>query len=163
MYLIEPGRWQNAIHFAGFAFWARFFTALSKNRKLSRFGFPLALAYGLLVAASALWVAWAEDGIYERTLSVTSGQAWQLTPVDWAAGIILIIAAIDLSRRVAGWVIPILVILALCYILFLGSYLPGIFRAASLPPDDVLFRTMYNDEGCLVFWPVFPQPILPCL
>ena len=146
VYLIEPGRWQNAIHFAGFAFLGSVLYSPFKNRKLSRFGFPLALAYGLLVAASALWVAWAEDGIYERTLSVT-GQAWQLTPVDWAAGIILIIAAIDLSRRVAGWVIPILVILALCYILFLGSYLPGIFRAASLPPDDVLFRTMYNDEG----------------
>ncbi|MGB7432378.1 MAG: TRAP transporter fused permease subunit, partial [Ahrensia sp.] len=33
------------------------------------------------------------------------------------------------------------------YILFLGSHLPGVFRAASLPLNDVLFRTMYNDEG----------------
>jgi len=44
-------------------------------------------------------------------------------------------------------VIPILVILALSYILFLGTWLPGVFRAASLPIDDVLFRTLYNDEG----------------
>lgn len=146
VYLIEPGRWQNAIHFAGFAFLGAVLYSPFKSRKPHRFGFALAAAYGLLVAASALWVAGAENAVYERTLSVT-GQAWQLTPIDWAAGIILIVAAIDLSRRVAGWVIPILVILALCYILFLGSYLPGIFRAASLPADDVLFRTMYNDEG----------------
>lgn len=146
VYLIEPVRWQNAIHFAGFAFLCAVLYSPFKSRKPHRFGFALAAAYGLLVAASALWVAGAESAIYKRTLSVT-GQAWQLTPIDWAAGIILIVAAIDLSRRVAGWVIPILVILALCYILFLGSYLPGIFRAASLPPDDVLFRTLYNDEG----------------
>lgn len=146
VYLIEPGRWQNAIHFAGFAFLGAVLYSPFKSRKPHRFGFALAAAYGLLVAASALWVAGAENSVYERTLSVT-GQSWQLTPIDWAAGIILIVAAIDLSRRVAGWVIPILVILGLCYILFLGSYLPGIFRAASLPPDDVLFRTLYNDEG----------------
>ena len=146
VYLIEPGRWQNAIHFAGFAFLGSVLYSPFKSRKPHRFGFVFAVAYGLLVAASALWVAGAENAVYERTLSVT-GQAWQLTLFDWAAGIILIVAAIDLSRRVAGWVIPILVILALCYILFLGSYLPGLFRAASLPPHDVLFRTMYNDEG----------------
>ena len=43
--------------------------------------------------------------------------------------------------------IPILILLSTSYILFLGSYLPGVFRAASLPMNDVLFRTLYNDEG----------------
>ncbi len=148
VYLIEPGFWQNAIHFAGFAFLASVtFSPFGK-----RAGHPLALAfdivYGLIVAAAALWVAYAENGIYERTLAVT-GQSWQLTPVDWAAGFILIFAAIDLSRRVSGWVIPILIVLSLSYILFLGSQLPGVFRSASLPLDDVLFRTLYNDEGML--------------
>ncbi|MEK9833858.1 MAG: TRAP transporter fused permease subunit, partial [Rhodospirillaceae bacterium] len=35
----------------------------------------------------------------------------------------------------------------LSYILFLGEMLPGVFRAASLPLSDVLFRSLYNDEG----------------
>jgi TRAP-type uncharacterized transport system fused permease subunit len=104
------------------------------------------VTYGLLIAAAALWVAYAENGVYERTLAVT-GQSWQFTWVDWAAGGLLIFAALDLSRRVSGWVIPILIIISLSYILFLGSYLPGVFRAASLPLNDVLFRTLYNDEG----------------
>ena len=56
-------------------------------------------------------------------------------------------AVIDFSKRVSGWVIPILIILSVSYILFLGEHLPGVFRAASLPLDDVLFRTIYNDEG----------------
>ncbi len=59
----------------------------------------------------------------------------------------LYLRLLDLSRRVSGWVIPILIIISLSYILYLGSYLPGVFRAASLPLNDVLFRTLYNDEG----------------
>ncbi|MCH2077764.1 MAG: TRAP transporter fused permease subunit [Rhodobacteraceae bacterium] len=144
--LTEPGKWQNAIHFAGFAFLASVIHSPFKKSVQSRFAWLFDLSYGSIVAAAALWVAWAENGLYERTLAVT-GQAWQFTPIDWAAGFILVFAAIDLSRRVSGWVIPILVLLALSYILFLGSYMPGVFRAASLPLNDVMFRTLYNDEG----------------
>lgn len=146
VYFIEPGRWQNAIHFAGFAFFASILYSPFAKWPKTRTTFFISLFYGTLIAASALWVAGAENAVYERTLAVT-GQGWQLNVIDWLAGFILIIAGIDLSRRVSGWVIPILVILALCYILFLGSHLPGIFRSASLPLDDVMFRTLYNDEG----------------
>lgn len=146
IWLNEPGKWQNAIHFAGFAFLAAATTS-AFGRNASR-GWALALdfCYGLAIAAAALWVAYAENGVYERTLAVT-GQSWQFSWVDWAAGGLLIFAALDLSRRVSGWVIPILIITSLSYILFLGSYLPGVFRAASLPLNDVMFRTLYNDEG----------------
>jgi TRAP transporter 4TM/12TM fusion protein len=146
IYLNEPGKWQNAIHFAGFAFLAS--VTLSPFGKYADRSWAIFadFAYGLLVASAALWVAGAENGVYERTLSVT-GQSWQFSFMDWAAGFLLIFAALDLSRRVSGWVIPILIIISLSYILFLGGYLPGVFRAASLPVNDVLFRTMYNDEG----------------
>jgi TRAP-type uncharacterized transport system fused permease subunit len=115
-------------------------------KQLQGWAVALDFLYGGAIAAAALWVAYAENGVYERTLAVT-GQAWQFTWVDWLAGCLLIFAALDLSRRVSGWVIPILVLTSLAYILFLGSYLPGVFRAASLPLNDVLFRTLYNDEG----------------
>lgn len=146
VYLTEPGLWQNAIHFAGFAFLASItLSPWGKNSgKTWAWGFDI--LYGLLVAAAALWVAWAEAGLYERSLAVT-GLGWQFNVIDWAAGLLLIFACIDLSRRVSGWVIPILIVLSLSYILFLGTMLPGVFRAASLPLDDVLFRTLYNDEG----------------
>jgi TRAP transporter 4TM/12TM fusion protein len=146
IWLVEPGQWQNAIHFGGFAFLAAIsigpFGAKGRARRAVLFDF----AYGLLIATAAIWVASAETGIYERTLAVT-GQSWQFTLVDWAAGGLLVFAALDLSRRVSGWVIPILILLSLSYIIFLGGYLPGVFRAASLPVNDVLFRTLYNDEG----------------
>lgn len=146
VYLTEPGLWQNAIHFAGFAFLASVTLSPWGKKSNQTWAWVFDVTYGLLVAGAALWVAYAETGLYERSLAVT-GQGWQFTTIDWAAGLLLIFACIDLSRRVAGWVIPILIVLSLSYILFLGTMLPGVFRAASLPLDDVLFRTLYNDEG----------------
>ncbi len=146
IYFVEPGLWQNAIHFAGFAFLASVTISPFGKNANNKWALVFDVIYGLAIAAAALWVAGAENGIYERSLAVT-GLPWQFTYVDWAAGLLLIFAALDLSRRVSGWVIPILIILSLSYILFLGTYLPGVFRAASLPIDDVLFRTLYNDEG----------------
>ncbi len=146
VYLTEPGLWQNAIHFAGFAFLAAVTVSPWGSKANQTWAWMADVTYGLLIAAAALWVAAAENSLYERSLAVT-GQGWQFGVIDWAAGLLLIFAAIDLSRRVSGWVIPILVILSLSYILFLGSWLPGVFRSASLPLDDVLFRTMYNDEA----------------
>ncbi len=146
LWLIEPGLWQNAIHFAGFAFLASVVHSPFGTRMSSGFAVAVDITYGLIVAGAALWVAGSETALYERTLAVT-GQAWQFGIVDWAAGFILFFAALDLSRRIAGWVIPILVVLSVSYILFLGSHLPGVFRAASLPLNDVMFRTLFNDEG----------------
>ncbi|MDG1407647.1 MAG: TRAP transporter fused permease subunit [Octadecabacter sp.] len=146
VYLTEPGLWQNAIHFGGFAFLASVTLSPWGARSGAAWAWAFDVIYGLVVAASALWVAYGEAGLYERSLAVT-GQGWQLLWVDWAAGLIVIFACIDLSRRVAGWIIPILILLALSYILSLGKMLPGVFRSASLPLDDVLFRTLYNDEG----------------
>jgi TRAP transporter 4TM/12TM fusion protein len=145
LYLHEPGRWQNCIHFAGFGLLGAITTMKSDHTGVVKRFWPN-VVFGVLIAASALWVAYAENGIYDRTLAKT-GQSWQFTPIDWVAGFIVIIGAIEITRRLTGWIIPVLVILSLSYILFLGQVLPGAFRAASLPLDDVLFRSLYNDEG----------------
>ncbi|MEQ8587342.1 MAG: TRAP transporter fused permease subunit [Thalassobaculaceae bacterium] len=146
VYLNEPGLWQNAIHFGGFAFIAALTLSPFGRRANTWLAWSVDLTYATLIAASAMWIAGNENLIYERSLAVT-GQGWQLTWIDWTAGLIVIFACIDLSRRVSGLVIPILVILSLSYILFLGTHMPGVFRAASLPLDDVLFRSLFNDEG----------------
>ncbi len=145
VYWNEPGLWQNCIHFAGFGLLAAITTARVDQKGYGK-TFLLNAAFGVLIAASSLWIAYAQNGIYERTLAKT-GQSWQFTPVDWIAGAVVILGAIELTRRLTGWIIPILVVLALSYNLFLGEIMPGAFRAASLPLDDVLFRSLYNDEG----------------
>ena len=146
LYLNEPGSWQNCIHFGGFALIAAISSPMFLFEKDRAWAIGLDVLYGLLIFAAACWIAYAEDGLYTRTLAKT-GQTWQLTFLDWASGLLVIFAAIDLTRRLTGWIIPVLIIVAMSYILFLGEVLPGAFRAASLPLSDVLFRSMYNDEG----------------
>jgi TRAP transporter 4TM/12TM fusion protein len=155
IWLIEPGIWQNSIHFGGFALLAAVMTsavrtsaAAKKNGGATKTPVSLYLnvIFGFAIAAASLWVAHAQNGLYERTLAKT-GQAWQFGLLDWIAAALVIIGALELTRRLTGWIIPILVVLAMSYILFLGEMLPGAFRAASLPIDDVVFRSLYNDEG----------------
>jgi len=146
VWISEPARWQNAIHFAGFAFIAAITTRSFGRGEPSRAGTIANLMFGVALAASAIWIAAAENGVYVRTLAKT-GQPWQFGVLDWAAGLLVILGAMELTRRLTGWIIPILILLSLSYILFLGEMLPGAFRAASLPLDDVLFRSLYNDEG----------------
>ncbi|MFV0367153.1 MAG: TRAP transporter permease, partial [Hyphomicrobiaceae bacterium] len=144
--LLEPGIWQNAIHFGGFALLAAILEPAVKRLRDNRAAIWIDALYGLLILAATMWLAWAQDGIYARTME-NIGSGWNLTPLDWACGLIVILGAIDLTRRLTGWIIPVLVLLSLGYILFIGEYLPGVFRTASLPPADVLFRSIYNDEG----------------
>jgi TRAP transporter 4TM/12TM fusion protein len=139
----EAALWQNAIHFGGFAILC---SVIFPARIFGKQSVALDLLIGLLVAASASWMIASESRIYDDTLAIT-GLSWQFNAIDWIAGLILIAAAFDFSRRVSGWVIPVLIVLSISYILFLGEHLPGVFRAASLPLDDVLFRTVFNDEG----------------
>ncbi len=139
----ESSLWQNAIHFAGFAILV---SVIFPTRLFARGALVFDLCFGCAVAWAAIWVVGSEGRVYADTLAVT-GQAWQFGFLDWLAGGLLVVGAIDFSRRVSGWVIPILILISLSYILFLGEHLPGVFRAASLPMDDVLFRTIYNDEG----------------
>ena len=146
MLINEPGLWQNAIHFAGFAFLAAITTRSYGTGRQPSWSVWANGFFGIAIAASSLWIAGAEDGIYQRTLAQT-GLPWQFGTLDWLAGFIVIAGVVELTRRLTGWIIPVLVLLSLSYILFLGKLMPGAFRAASLPIDDVLFRSLYNDEG----------------
>jgi len=146
VFINEPGLWQNAIHFAGFGLLAALTTRTVASGKQARWSLWANAAFGIAIAASALWIAAAEDGLYQRTLAQT-GLPWQFGLLDWLAGFIVVAGVVELTRRLTGWIIPLLVIASLSYILFLGKLMPGAFRAASLPVDDVLFRSLYNDEG----------------
>lgn len=146
VFINEPGLWQNAIHFGGFAFLAAVTTRTVNRQAQSRASLVANTLFGVAIACSSLWIAYAENGIYKRTLAET-GLSWQFGPLDWLAGFIVIVGVIELTRRLTGWIIPILVATSLSYILFLGELMPGAFRTASLPLDDVLFRSLYNDEG----------------
>ncbi|WP_306110772.1 MULTISPECIES: TRAP transporter fused permease subunit [unclassified Roseovarius] len=146
LFINEAGIWQNALHFGGFGLIAALSTAPMQRLRDSRWALVLDVIYGFAIFGAAIWVAYAEDGVYVNSMA-QRGSGWIFSPMDWIAGGLVIFAAVDLTRRLTGWIIPTLILISLAYILFLGAWLPGVFRSASLPLSDVLFRSLYNDEG----------------
>jgi TRAP transporter 4TM/12TM fusion protein len=99
----------------------------------------LDMLLGLLAAVSALYLIAMEDAIYARGV--------RMLPIEWIAGIILILCALEFTRRVAGWFIPVLIIVALSYIGWWGGKISGVFKFAGLTPETILFRSIYGDDA----------------
>jgi len=131
---------QNGIHFAGFAFLCVLVTPFVDAR-WARGGLPrmVDLVFGFAVAAAALYVVNAESAIYDRGV--------RLTWLDWIAGSLCIIGALEFTRRTTGWIIPVLIVLALTYVTWWGASVPGVFRFAGLSPETIMFRAMYGDDA----------------
>ncbi len=130
---------RNAIHFAGFAFLAAFFYPLCKNRSKSQSLLYFDLLFGALIAVSAVYLSLAENAIYARGV--------KLSLLDWIATGICILGAIDLTRRLTGWVIPALIIIALTYVGFWGQFVNGIFSFPGLSWESVAFRSIFGDDA----------------
>lgn len=129
--------WQNSLHFAGFALMAAIIYPL---RKSGGVGWRLLdLLLGLLAAGSAIFLIAREDAIYARGV--------RMVPVEWLAGLVVILCALELTRRVAGWFIPVLIVIALSYVGWWGSQISGVFKFAGLSPETILFRSIYGDDA----------------
>lgn len=132
--------WQNGIHFAGFALLCAMVNPLSNSKwAQNRLWRTLDILFGLAVAISALYLIYAEDLIYARGV--------RLSPPDWIAGTIVIIGAIEFTRRTTGWIIPALIIISLSYISFWGAYISGIFAFGGLSLETLMFRSIYGDDA----------------
>ena len=132
---------RNMIHFAGFAFLAfLYYPLLPRNKARS---LPLDLAFALILLATVLYFYLGEDAIYRRQ----SDEQPLFTPIGWLAGALLIILAIEGTRRTTGRVIPVLIVIALSYVSWLGPRLPGVFRFGGLSGETVLFRSIYGDDA----------------
>ena len=129
--------WQNSLHFAGFALIAAIVYPLRRDAGLS--WRLLDLLLGLLAAGSAIYLIAMEDAIYARGV--------RLVPMEWAAGIILILCALEFTRRVAGWFIPVLILIALSYVSWWGKHIGGVFKFAGLSLETILFRSVYGDDA----------------
>ncbi|MEO1328643.1 MAG: TRAP transporter fused permease subunit [Pseudomonadota bacterium] len=132
---------RNALHFAGFAILCSVYFPLSTSdwwvgRRWSRW---VDLAFGLLAAASAAHLS--------VSAAVVAGRGDQLRPVDWAAAIFVVVAALELTRRTAGLVIPMLAIFGLSYLTWLGPYISGVFAFRGLSLETVLRASIFNDEA----------------
>ncbi len=135
------GLTRNAFHFAGFSLLLAMVYPIA-NRTLftgQRLFLILDIIFGLAVALSAIYLAFAEDAIYDRGVKLSS--------TDWLAGIVVILGAIELTRRATGLVIPILIVLSLSYVTWLGPLISGVFGFKGLSMETVMFRSIYGDDA----------------
>ena len=134
---VLPALWQNSLHFAGFALIAALVYPLKKGGSIPwRISDSL---LGLTAAGSAVYMIAMEDAIYARGVTLSS--------TEWIVGIILIVCALEFTRRVAGWFIPVLIIIALTYVGWWGPMVPGVFKFAGLNAETILFRSIYGDDA----------------
>jgi len=131
---------QNGLHNAGFGLLCAITVPIGRGvwaqrSALRRFN----LLFGLTVAAAAIYVVLAEDAIYERGV--------RLVALDWIAGCVLIVGAIEFTRRTTGWIIPSLIIISLTYIGWWGDKVGGIFKFGGLSWESVMFRSVYGDDA----------------
>ena len=130
---------RNALHFGGFVLLAALIKPANLTSGYEKFGwmFDVALALGIC------WGVWrivtGEDAIYDRGVRLITG--------DWIAIALVVFGAIEFSRRVAGWVVPFLIILCLSYIAYWGQFVPGVFRFAGLSLETLAFRSVYGDDA----------------
>ncbi|WP_406610940.1 TRAP transporter permease [Agarivorans sp. JK6] len=126
---------QNILHFAGFILLCGLLKPLSSQRHLA----ILDKLWVLAIAFSAIYLLFAEDLIYERGV--------RLAPLDWLCGSLVILGAIDMTRRATGWVIPILIVTAISYLAWWGNFVPGVFQFKGLSLETLLFRSIYGDDA----------------
>lgn len=138
---VLPSLWRNALHFATFGFMCPLLYPLTsrKTSKLHKSLRGLDVVLGLIVAFSAIYMVSMEDAIYERGVRMVMG--------EWICGLLLIAAAIELTRRTTGFIIPVLIIVSLTYVGWWGGLIDGVFQFKSMNPETILFRSIYGDDG----------------
>lgn len=130
-----PTLWQNGLHFGLFALLA-FLTVPFREGAGWR---KVDIAAGVLILVATLSALLGEDAIYQRGV--------RFTGLDWVVSLTLIAAALELTRRLTGKVIPVLIILALTYVGFWGGWLSGVFRFEGLSWETLIFRSIYGDDA----------------
>ena len=131
--------WLSAVHFGGFCAICALMNNEAQelsNRSIS-YWINIALA-GTAILTSAYLILF-EDALYARETEYILS--------DYVFSMIAIGLAIEFTRRTTGWFMPVLIILSLSYILFLGRYISGVFSFPGLSLETVLYRSFFTSEG----------------
>ena len=133
--------WFAAIHFGGFcalcAFSANERLATDQHSHKLKYGINIGLA--LLGIAVPVYLILFENALYAREAEFILS--------DYVVSAIAVLLAIEFTRRTTGWFTPVLISIALAYILFLGRYISGVFSFPGLSAETVLYRSFFSSEG----------------
>lgn len=100
---------------------------------------------GIIELLEIAVIIWANVNVFLNALNIYITPGGSDT-IDVLLGIALTVVILDIARRTMGWPIPALVILFLIYI-FLGRYLPGIWRLRGLSLRYVVNSIYWSPLG----------------
>lgn len=130
--------WRNALHMGmlgalGFLIYPGW-----KKRGL-KFGLWVDIFLAVLIFGCSIYLVLFEDALHARN------EVPILVDLIFAA--ISVVLVLELNRRTAGPVIPILGIFFLTYVLWWGSKISGMFYFRGMTVPRVLYRMYFTDEG----------------
>lgn len=133
---------RNMIHGAVFVLLAiNYFPLIKKDGRHKSLIFDTVL--GVLTTVAIVYFMFLEDTAANRQ----SAQQAMFSGIDWFFAACLLLGFLELTRRTTGWVIPVLMVLSLSYMTWLGNKLGGVFSFKGLSYDTVLYRSLYGDDG----------------
>jgi TRAP transporter 4TM/12TM fusion protein len=132
-----------AVHFGGFGLMCVLLFPLRHARTAAgrRWVLALDLALGLAAVACVVYLFLGEESFAARNARFL----WY----DWMFTGLAVVLAIEFTRRTTGWIIPIIIVVALTYVVWWGRYVPGMLTFPGLSLETTLFRSFYTDDGML--------------
>ncbi len=115
---------------------------LDRHRRGIERGFGWLL--GIASLAASLFVAWRHEALDEQ-YGILMG------PGQFVLAIVLILAVLEMARRVVRWALPVVALLALLYGLF-GEHVPGEFGHPGIPWASLLGNLTIAETG--IFGPL---------
>jgi TRAP transporter 4TM/12TM fusion protein len=99
---------------------------------------------GITAMVCALYLVFTETGFYARGANFNGA--------DWTVSALSILLVLEFTRRTTGWFIPVLIIIALSYVVLWGNWIGGVFHFPGLSWETLLRRSYYGEEG--MFGPI---------
>lgn len=133
--------WFAAIHFGGFCALCAFSAneSMPADQSGRKFKYGLNIALAILALAVPVYLILFENALYAREAEFIFS--------DYIVSAMAVLLAIEFTRRTTGWFTPLLITIALAYILFLGRYISGVFSFPGLSMETVLYRSFFSSEG----------------
>lgn len=131
--------WLSAIHFGGFCAICALMANESEDTRRNSLNYWINIALAGIAILTAAYLIVFENALYARETEYILS--------DYIFSILAVGLAIEFTRRTTGWFMPVLILVSLSYILFLGRYIAGVFSFPGLSLETVLYRSFFTSEG----------------
>ena len=131
--------WLSAIHFGGFCAICALMANESDDVENKSIKFWVNVGLALVAVATSSYLILFENALYARET--------EFIVSDYIFALLAVGLAIEFTRRTTGWFMPVLILISLSYILFLGRYISGVFAFPGLSLETVLYRSFFTSEG----------------